>query len=138
MGVGALSAHSARFEWEDSVRLISQTVKSATCLLVFSLALMLVAAPSARGQEVTAGITGIVTDSSGAPLVGATVTARDHDRGTTYTAQTDNNGGYSITRIPVGNYGLKVEATGFQSADVPPFTLVLNQTARVDVPMKVG
>jgi hypothetical protein len=138
MGVGALPVHPARFELEDSVRLISQTVKSATCLLGFFLTVLLVAAPAARGQEVTAGITGIVTDSSGAPLVGATVTATDHDRGTSYTAHTDSDGSYNITRIPVGNYGLKVEAAGFEAAVVPPFTLVLNQTARVDVPMKVG
>jgi len=79
------------------VRLISQSVKAATCLLGFFLTVLLVAAPSAKGQEVTAGITGIVTDSSGAPLVGATVTATDHDRGTSYTAHTDSDGSYNIT-----------------------------------------
>jgi hypothetical protein len=31
-----------------------------------------------------------------------------------------------------------VTASGFDTAVKPPFTLVLNQTARVDVQMKVG
>ena len=43
-----------------------------------------------------------------------------------------------MPRIPVGNYQLKVSAQGFQTAVHPAFTLVLNQTARIDVPMKVG
>ena len=43
-----------------------------------------------------------------------------------------------MPRIPVGNYRVKVSAKGFQTAVHPAFTLVLNQTARIDVPMKVG
>ena len=35
----------------------------------------------AIGQEVTAGIVGTVTDSSGAPIKGASVKATDTDRG---------------------------------------------------------
>ena len=35
-------------------------------------------------------------------------------------------------------YGVKVTAPGFHTAVRPPFTLVLNQTARVNVQMKVG
>jgi hypothetical protein len=92
----------------------------------------------ALAQEVTAAITGTVTDSSGAPIVGATVTATDQDRGTNWPATTDSSGIYRIVRIPVGNYALKVEAKGFQTTTLPAFTLVLNQTARVDVQMKVG
>src|SRR4029077_5962107 len=89
-------------------------------------------------QGVTATITGTVTDSSGAPLVGATVTAHDTERGTTWTSVTNDAGLYNILRIPVGTYDLKVEAKGFQTTAVAPFTLVLNQTARLDVQLKVG
>jgi hypothetical protein len=92
----------------------------------------------AMGQEVTAGIVGTVSDSSGAPINGAVVTAHDTERGTVWTATTTDAGGYSITRLPVGTYDVKVTAPGFQTAIHPPFVLVLNQTARVDVQMKVG
>jgi hypothetical protein len=92
----------------------------------------------ASGQEVTAGIVGTVTDPSGAPINGAAVTARDTERGTVWTATTSDAGAYNITRLPVGTYEVKVAAPGFRTAVHPPFVLVLNQTARVDVQMKVG
>ena len=45
-------------------------------------------------QEVTAGIVGTVTDSSGAPIKGAGVKATDTDRGTVWTAETNDTGSY--------------------------------------------
>jgi len=92
----------------------------------------------AWSQEVTAAIVGTITDPSGAPITNAEVTAKDVERGTVWTAKTNDSGAYNILRIPVGNYTLRVSAPGFQSAVYPAFTLQLNQTARVDVPMKVG
>jgi hypothetical protein len=92
----------------------------------------------AWGQEVTAAIVGTVTDPSGAAIQGATATATDVDRGTVWTAQTNASGAYNILRLPVGNYTVKITKDGFQSAAQPVFTLVLNQTARIDVQLKVG
>jgi hypothetical protein len=92
----------------------------------------------AFSQEVTGAIVGTVTDSSGAPIKGAAVIATDTDRGTVWTAQTNDSGAYNLLRLPVGSYIVKVSASGFQSAQRPAFTLVLNQAARVDVQLKVG
>lgn len=92
----------------------------------------------AWSQEVTAGVLGTVTDPSGAPLNGAAVTVRNTEQGTVWTATTTDAGVYNFTRLPVGTYQVKVTAAGFQTAIYPPFVLVLNQTARVDVQMKVG
>jgi hypothetical protein len=92
----------------------------------------------AWSQEVTAAIVGTVTDPSGAPIKGATVTATDTDRGTVWTAQTNESGSYNLLRLPISTYGVKVTATGFQTAVEKPFTLVLNQTARVNLQMSVG
>src|SRR5437588_5711539 len=92
----------------------------------------------AWGQEVTASIVGTVTDASGAPISAADVKATDTERGTTWSAKTNDSGAYSLPRVPVGTYKVEIAATGFQRAVHPPFTLVLNQTARVDVQMKVG
>jgi hypothetical protein len=87
---------------------------------------------------VTAGVVGTVTDPSGAPLNGATVTVQDTERGTVWNATTTDAGAYTVTRLPVGIYQVKVTAPGFETAVHPSFVLVLNQTARVDVQMKVG
>jgi carboxypeptidase family protein len=93
---------------------------------------------TALAQEVTASIVGTVTDPSNSSIAGAKVTATDTERGTVWTAQTNDAGAYTLTRLPVGSYKVKVEAQGFQTTAYPAFTLVLNQTARVDVSLKVG
>jgi Carboxypeptidase regulatory-like domain len=89
-------------------------------------------------QEVTAGIVGTVSDASGAPIKGATVKATDTERGTVWTVETNDTGSYNLLRLPIGTYGVKVTSPGFQTAEHPPFALELNQTARVNVQMKVG
>ena len=114
-------------------------MKSLGLGLVFvALVAMLCSANPAWGQDITATITGTVSDSSGAPIVGAAVTAKNTDRGTVHTTQTNETGGYNILRISVGTYDLRVEMKGFQTSLVPSVTLVLNQTARIDIQMKVG
>ena len=101
-------------------------------------ALLLSVTEAAYAQEVTAAITGTVNDPGGAAVVGATVTATSVERGVSYNGVTDSAGLYRISQLPVGSYNLKVEKSGFSTATVPPFVLVLNQVARVDVAMKVG
>jgi carboxypeptidase family protein len=100
--------------------------------------LLLCGASSAFAQEVTASITGTVTDPSGAAVSGATVTAKSVERGLVNTAVTNDSGIYRIAQLPVGTYELKVEKPGFASASHPAFVLSLNQVARIDVGMKVG
>jgi hypothetical protein len=111
---------------------------SRRCMILLLVVGLLAFMTPVWGQEVTAGIVGTVTDPSGAPVSGAAVTATDTERGTTWRAQTDNTGSYTIPRIPVGTYTVKVTASGFQGVVHSPFTLVLNQTARVDANMQVG
>ena len=92
----------------------------------------------AWSQEVTGAIVGTITDPSGAPVSGATIAATDTDRGTLWTAKTNDTGSYSLIRLPIGNYTVKVTASGFQTAQQSAFAVALNQTARVDVQLKVG
>ncbi len=110
----------------------------ALALCCFVLVALLVGANATFAQDVTATITGTVTDPSGAAIVGATITAKSVERGITYTAVSNDTGSYRISQLPVGNYDLRIEKQGFQTSLYPAFTLVLNQTARIDVEMKVG
>jgi hypothetical protein len=91
----------------------------------------------AWGQEVTATMTGSVTDPSGAPVVGASVVARDVERGITYPTTTNDDGVFNLQRLPVGSYEIKVSATGFQTAEQSAVTLVLNQVARFTFQLRV-
>jgi hypothetical protein len=105
-------------------------------ILVF--AALFLGANATLGQDVTATIAGTVTDSSGAAIAGATVTAKSVDRGTIFKDVSNEAGIYRITQLPVGNYELRVEKDGFQTSLHPAFTLALNQIARIDVALKVG
>lgn len=94
--------------------------------------------PYCLAQEVSAGITGRITDPSGAAVVGATVTARDVNRGTVWPTETNQEGVYAFPRVPVGTYELKVESPGFKTATMPAIVLELNQRARVDIALEIG
>src|ERR1700733_13640413 len=111
---------------------------TALCFFLLVLVAVTGAFQCAWSQEVTASITGTVTDPSGAAVVGAAVTATSQEPGLTYPAVSNDSGLYRIAQLPVGTYSLKVEKSGFASVSHPAFVLTLNQVARVDVAMKVG
>lgn len=89
-------------------------------------------------QQVTGSIVGTVTDPTGAALKNATVRARDVDRGTVLTARTNDTGDFDFPTVPVGRYEVTAETQGFQKGVYPQFTLVLNQTARLNFQLRVG
>lgn len=111
-----------------------------TCqwLLLCLLSACLILSQTARAQEATAAITGLVTDQSGAPVAGAAVIARDLDRNVSYPSQTNAEGVFNLPRVPIGNYEVRAEAKGFQTAVNSSVHLSLDQTARVDFQMTVG
>jgi hypothetical protein len=76
-------------------------------------AVMLASVP-AFGQTDLAAITGIVTDSTGAVIVGCQVEAKNLGTSATRTTSTNEVGTYSIPLLPVGNYELTASAHGFQ------------------------
>jgi hypothetical protein len=106
--------------------------------LFFGFLLVLIWAPAAQAQQSSGSITGTVQDPSGAPVKDAKVSAKDVDRGTVLTTQSNDDGAFTFPVVPVGNYEIRAEAKGFQTAVQPAFTLVLNQTARVNFQLKVG
>src|SRR5580693_5753511 len=101
-------------------------------LLLFGLALQGVA------QTVTGAVRGTITDASGAIVPGATVTATNAATGVKTEAKTNQDGEYSIRFLQIGNYNLSVEASGFDTSTYGPFALEIDQTAKIDIPLKVG
>jgi len=86
----------------------------------------------------TADILGTVTDNSGAVLPNAKVTVKNLDTDLARTTQTSGSGDYNFTLLPVGNYSVSVEATGFKMFTSPRVTLATGDRTRVDAPMQVG
>ena len=71
----------------------------------------LVAGPAA-GQGTTSRVSGIVTDSSGGRIPGATVTLTNDGTGISFIAVTGETGSYSLEAVQVGRYTLTVELQG--------------------------
>lgn len=110
---------------------------------MFSLSLGLIAmllslAPVANAQQAAGSITGTVSDAGGAAVTGANVTARDVDRHTTWTTQTNAAGVYEFPQVTAGNLEVKVQVAGFAPELHPAFVLNPNQVARIDFQLKVG
>jgi hypothetical protein len=106
--------------------------------LLSALAAMSLFAGAARAQFTNANLSGTVTDPSDAPIAQATVTAVNTDTGLRKTTMTDNSGAYSFLALPVGQYRLNVEMTGFSKYAQSGITLIADQSARVDVKLQIG
>jgi len=94
--------------------------------------------PSVRAQS-SAGIIGVVTDTSGAVLPGVTVTARSPAlQVPSVVSVTDAKGEYRLTPLPPGLYSVSVELSGFQTIRRENVRLTLGFTARLDQVLEVG
>lgn len=102
---------------------------------VFLAALLIVGAADAG---VTASISGTVMDTSGAAIVGATVTATNVETGVAATQQTNAQGFYSFQSLPLGKYTVDVEQKGFKAYRQTGLVLDVNAALVVDVALQVG
>ncbi len=93
---------------------------------------------AASAQTGAASITGLVTDESGAPVPGVTVTATNQATNVTYVAISNEAGNYTITAVPLGTYVVKAELSGFRTVTRTPMTVEAKQIARLDFRMNVG
>src|ERR1700760_3820496 len=107
---------------------------SSTLLFLFSLWTI----SPASAQTTTGNITGIVTDTSSAVIVGATVTAHNVSTGVNSQAVTNAPGSYPIQFLPIGQYQLTIEASGFGTQSIPAFSLEIDQTAKFNIQLKAG
>src|ERR1700704_4656724 len=66
-------------------------------------------------QKITGDIAGDVTDSSGAVVPNASVTAENIGTSLTRNATTNEAGGFRINDLPIGTYRVAVSAEGFKT-----------------------
>lgn len=96
-------------------------------------------APVAIAQTAGEGaITGTVTDSSGAVVRNATVTAHNVATGVDTTRISSSAGVYQISPIIIGTYSLTVSATGFQKVTQENIVINENQTFGLNPVVRVG
>ena len=103
-----------------------------------ALMLILLVSSAVQGQVTTATLLGSVQDPSGAAIRGATVTVTNVQTGLVRTAVSGDNGEYAVDLLPVGDYEIRVEYTGFKTDERSPVTLQIGSRARVDFALQVG
>jgi hypothetical protein len=111
--------------WRQSRNLISS--------LFFVIACCSTLRAQTQGQ-----ITGEVTDSSGAVMVGVAVTVTNEGTNVSQQVLTNGAGVYSFPSLFPGSYQLKAEMQGFQSIVRSGIALQVQQVVRIDFHMSVG
>ncbi len=105
----------------------------AICLLV-----LFSAHTPLLGQFTTASLGGVVTDTNGSVVPGATVTVRSIATGLSRTTTTSGAGSYLFPALPVGSYQLTVEKSGFSTYVQTGIVLEVTQSVTQSVILHPG
>src|SRR2546425_3767716 len=92
----------------------------------------------ARAQAVYGSVGGVITDSTGGVIPGATVTVTSVDRKTSDTVVTNESGRYVKERLLPGTYEVKAELAGFKSATFSDIKVDVDTQTRLDIKMSIG
>jgi hypothetical protein len=112
----------------------SQSFQGAALLFLLFLGISI----TGFGQATSGDIVGTVTDSSGAAISGATVTATNTATGVASTVTANNVGDYHIVNLLAGTYDISASATGFKTFTLQKVTVNLNTTSTAKLTLPVG
>ncbi|MEP6536873.1 MAG: TonB-dependent receptor [Bryobacteraceae bacterium] len=88
--------------------------------------------------QVTGSIDGVVKDSSGSAVPGASISMVSDETDAQLQTTSDQSGAYTFPLIRAGRYRMTVEAAGFQRMIRPDVTVNTAQQIRLDVSLQVG
>ena len=93
----------------------------------------------ALAQEVAASLNGVVSDATGAAIVGASVDVRNAAvQGFHRTATTDKDGSYTVTNLPPATYTVVVSSPGFKNLTAENVTLFVAEKRSVNARLEAG
>src|SRR5580704_3290068 len=116
-------------------RTVTSVARSLVLLTVFALAW---GTAHARAQAVYGSVSGLVTDSTGGAVPGATVTITSVDRKTADTVVTNETGRYLKERLLPGTYEVRAELSGFKTAIFPDIKVDVDTQTKLDVKLALG
>jgi hypothetical protein len=121
---------------------LASPTKSTLMKLLFSLVLagLLLSSPGAVfAQSAMAEITGVITDSSRAPVPGVTVTLTNIATGVKIAALSSNEVGlYYVRSLPPGVYSIEAVKSGFKTFRADEVQGHTGQVLRFDILLEVG
>ncbi len=118
------------------LRGVHPSLRLITLLIVPAIMVFLAGPVSA--QRTSGQLTGSVTDPNGAAVVGATVSARQTGTNLQREVTTNEDGLYTLTDLPIGEYRISVKGTGFKESVSPNVTVNVASVTRQDFKLEVG
>jgi len=104
-------------------------------MFITSLALLV---PRVAQGQASAGMTGTVTDSSGAVVPNADVTVTNQATSVSQKTVTSSSGTYTFKGLTPGKYNVTVEAAGFKKGVHSDVTVEVSVTPTIDVVLAAG
>ncbi|MGC1462747.1 MAG: carboxypeptidase-like regulatory domain-containing protein [Terracidiphilus sp.] len=106
-------------------------------ILLALLTPLIVLSMTAHAQIVGGTISGLVKDSTGASLAGATVTVRQVETGATRVLTTNGDGRFYAPSVPVGDYLVSVAHDGFETGRQSGISLAIGQSLQLNFALGV-
>jgi hypothetical protein len=111
--------------------LLRAFIRLACCLVLASGSIVAYA-------DIKGSVSGIVTDSSGAIVPGAKVTATAVSTNVQQTTVTDGKGFYAFPALGVGSYTVNLTQPGFEKFVIDGVVVNANSAVRIDIKLTIG
>ncbi len=118
--------------------MVYRITRSVFTLFLLAVAVLFALPGTVLGQTFRGGISGTVTDQSGAVVPGAQITAVESSTNTSYKTVSSTAGEFSFTNIPLGSYTVAVTASGFKSEKVDKVPVTAGNTYALPVKLAVA
>jgi hypothetical protein len=112
--------------------------RSVFAALLLALAMVMAIPISGLAQTFRGGISGTVTDQSGAVVPGAQVAAVESATNTTYKTVSSSAGEFAFSNVPLGSYTVTVTANGFKSEKVDKVPVTAGGTYTLPIKLAVA
>jgi len=113
-------------------------MKKLLSLTILAIVTLFASAAQAQNAISTGSISGQVTDTSGALVLGATVTAENVAAGIKLNTKTNGAGFYTLPSLPVGAYNIAVSQAGFKTTNINDVVVQVGQNTSENVALQVG
>lgn len=106
--------------------------------IVFLMLLLGIVSVPLSAQLDRGTVTGVITDPSGAVIPGVQISIRNTATSATYRSSSNEAGQYTVPNLPVGDYQLIFDSSGFKKLIRSGVAVGVGAVLRVDVQMQLG
>jgi len=118
--------------------MVHRVFRSVSVFMLLGFGVLLALPGTGFSQTFRGGISGTITDSTGAAIPGAQVKVTSPGTGLTRTVFTNDLGGYQASELPLGTYSITVEKTGFRTTTLINIPVSVGSPARADARLATG